>query len=99
MPRRKFGAEPRDRFTDDRQLLSDGVAKRLVGEEIGFRSPETAFAIQSNAPSMSFRRCRSRRIDQPGLGQHAGPDERLQCRLDRQIDPAAEQRRELSHHR
>ena len=48
---------------------------------------------------MSVRRCRSRRIDQPGLGQHTGPDERLECGLERQIDPAAEQGSELTHHR
>ena len=54
MPRRNLGAEPRNRLTDDRQLLSDGVAKRLVGEEIGFCSPGDRFPIQSNAPSMSF---------------------------------------------
>ena len=38
MPRREFGAEPRHRFADDRQLLSDGVAERFVGDEIGLRS-------------------------------------------------------------
>jgi hypothetical protein len=37
-------------------------------------------------------------IYQPGFGQHAGPDERLHCGLDRQVDSATGQGGELTHH-
>jgi hypothetical protein len=39
VPRRKFRAEPRNRFADDRQFFSDGVAKRLASQEIGLGPP------------------------------------------------------------
>jgi hypothetical protein len=42
--------------------------------------------------------CGSRRINQFGLSQHSGPDEWLQRGLDGQIDAAAQQCRELTHH-
>jgi hypothetical protein len=53
----------------------------LAGGGVG----KSADAARTSACAMS------RRIDQPGLGQHAGPDERLQRGLDRQIHAAAEQ--------
>jgi hypothetical protein len=57
VPRCDFRVQPRDRFTDDRQLLSDRVAKRLVGHELGLGAPRDSFAIQSSASRMSFKRC------------------------------------------
>ena len=38
VPRGEFRAQPSDRFTDDRQLLGDSVAKRVVAQKICFHS-------------------------------------------------------------
>ena len=79
-----YGVVPRRNF---RGQPRDRAAKSLVGQEFGFR-----------LAGDGFRRCRSRRIDQAGLVQYGGPDEWLQCGLDREVHPAAEQGSEFSHH-
>jgi hypothetical protein len=38
VPRRNLGAQPRDGFADDRELLCDGIAQRLVDEEFSLCS-------------------------------------------------------------
>jgi hypothetical protein len=47
--RRDFPAQPRDRLTDDRQLLCNGVAKRLIAQK-------TASSRPLSSPTLPGRR-------------------------------------------
>jgi hypothetical protein len=56
-------AQSGDCFTDDRQLLSDGVAESLVGEEFGLCSTGDSFRDPVQRIQDIVSLCGSRRID------------------------------------
>lgn len=94
----QFRTEPRGCLADDGQLLSDGIPHISSPANSSSVRPFTALATHSRASMMSWSLCRSRRIDRLCLGEHLRPDERLQGRLDGQIDVPADQCREFAGH-